>query len=294
MGIFTTDKLPSQLIPPARDTRSRIRSLATSKISGPNCKRKQRNLLAVVIASLQAYSLALFLRIPGCPDSKRLECDVQHSGHPRHLSCLQGCGRLRPWPLQPGARRRQRRTFPLPALRRWSPVLPGQAARHPFPSHPRYRAGQHQPFRAGHSAVPSRGHGTRGPPCRWAQGQVLRLGLQPERDHGQVGRAAGSDCLKGVESWRVGGWVIEEVLLGEDWRKERKSYFFFSTFALPSWRFLFRLKEKPSSLVTTDDDRDFPLRKEEAAKKVLNYALFCVFFKEIYKQNVCTKKSYVI
>lgn len=63
-------------------------------------------------------------------------------------------------------------------------------------------------------------------------------------------------------------------------KKEFQSYFFFSTFVLPSWRFLFRLKEKQKSpsLVTADDDRDFPLRKEEAAKKVLNYALFCVFF----------------
>lgn len=223
----------------------------------------------------QNYFVCLF---PGSPDPKGMECDVQHSRHPRHLSCLQRCGCLRPWPLQSRARRRQRGTLPLSPLRRWCPVLPGQAACHPLPSHPCNRAGQHQPFWAGNPAVPPRGHGTRGPPCRWAEGQVLRLGLQPEWDHGQVGRAARGNCLKG--RWVRGGeWSLE----GEDWRKERKNFrVIFSSlpFALPSWRFLFRLKEKQksSSLVTTDDDRDFPLRKEEAAKKVLNYALFCVFF----------------
>lgn len=60
-------------------------------------------------------------------------------------------------------------------------------------------------------------------------------------------------------------------------KKEFQSYFFFSTFALPSWRFLFRLKEKQKSLVTTDDDWDFPLRKEEAAKKFL-IMLYSVYF----------------
>lgn len=62
-------------------------------------------------------------------------------------------------------------------------------------------------------------------------------------------------------------------------KKEFQSYFFFSTFALPSWRFLFRLKEKQKSLVTTDDDDDwdFPLRKEEAAKKFV-IMLYSVYF----------------
>lgn len=159
----------------------------------------------------------------GSPDSKGLECDVQHPGHPRHLGCLQGCGRLRPWPLQPGAGWRQRGTLQLPAVRRWGPVLPGEAARHPLPPHPGYRAGQHQPFRAGHPAVPPCGHSTCGPPGWWAEGQVLRPGLQPERDHGQVGRAAWSDSLKCGKLMSRGGEWLKKI----EGRKEGISELFF-------------------------------------------------------------------
>lgn len=70
----------------------------------------------------------------------------------------------------------------------------------------------------------------------------------------------------------------------EDGRKERRNFtviFSSPPFVLPSWRFLFRLKEKQKS---DDDDRDFPLRKEEAAKKKFLIMLYSVyFFKEIYK-----------
>ncbi len=68
--------------------------------------------------------------------------------------------------------------------------------------------------------------------------------------------------------------MIEEVFREKiEGRKERISELFFLLHLCSA-----KLEQKSSSLVTTDDDRDFPLRKEEAAKKVLNYALFCVFF----------------
>lgn len=205
----------------------------------------------------------------GCPDPQGLECNVQHPRHPWHLICLQGCGGLWPRPLQSGAWRRQRGTLPLPALWWRHPVLPGQAACHTLPSYPGHRAGQHQPFWAGHPAVPPRDHGTCGPPCWWAEGQVLWFGLQPEWDHGQIRRAVGSNCLRGrrfVGGREVGWWgggraEGDEIhLYAEEGFRERKNFRSISsssTFALPSWRFLFRLKEKqrPPSLVTSQKER---------------------------------------
>lgn len=70
---------------------------------------------------------------------------------------------------------------------------------------------------------------------------------------------------------RERGRAMEEVLREKiEGRKEGMADVFPSPpFVLPSWKFLFRLKDKQKSLslVIANDDRDFPQRNEEAAKK---------------------------
>lgn len=86
--------------------------------------------------------------------------------------------------------------------------------------------------------------------------------------------------------WGGGGQAEgdETHLYAEEGFRERENFRGISsssTFALLSWRFHLRLKEKqrPPSVVSSHE-------KERSCQKVLNYALFCVFFLNV--QTKCT------